>query len=178
LLLEDLLDVSRLRAGQLHLHRQPTDLGALIREQIEQQAQQDVERQFQLSIDLENQSLWLDPDRIEQVIANLLANALKYSAESGGSVLVSLEDDEQDGVVLRVRDAGIGLPPGEAEGIFEPFRRAANAHKRNIPGMGLGLYICRHIIQSHGGRIWAESPGEGLGTTLCVWLPRTRAESD
>lgn len=178
LLLEDLLDVSRLRAGQLHLHRQPTDLGALIRQQIGQQAQEEGERRFQLSIDLENQSLWLDPDRMEQVIANLLANALKYSAESGGPVHVSLEEGEQDGVLLRVRDTGIGLPPHEAQRIFEPFRRAANAHKRNIPGMGLGLYICRHIVQSHGGRIWADSPGEGLGTTLCVWLPRTQAESD
>ncbi len=178
LLLEDLLDVSRLRAGQLHLHRQRTDLAELIRQQIDQLAQREGERQFQLSVGVKDQSLWVDPDRIEQVIANLLANALKYSAESGGPILVSLEDGEQDGVVLRVRDRGIGLPQGDAESIFEPFGRAANAHSRNIPGMGLGLYICRHIIQSHGGRIWADSPGEGLGTTLCVWLPRTRAESD
>jgi signal transduction histidine kinase len=177
LLLEDLLDVSRLRAGQLHLHRQPTDMAELIRNQVEQQLQQAGERQIELRIGVDNQLFWVDPDRIEQVIANLLANAVKYSAESCGPVLVSLEDGEQGGLLLQVRDDGIGLPPGEAESIFAPFGRAANAHKRNIPGMGLGLYICRHIIQSHGGRIWAESPGEGLGTTVCVWLPRTEAES-
>ena len=77
-----------------------------------------------------------------------------------------------------MRDAGIGLPAGATEAIFEPFRRAPNAHQRNIPGMGLGLYICRHIVQSHGGRIWAESPGEGSGTTVSVWLPRVIGVSD
>jgi signal transduction histidine kinase len=74
-------------------------------------------------------------------------------------------------VLLRVRDHGIGLPPGTAERIFQPFGRATNAVTANIPGLGLGLYISRQIAQQHGGRLWAESSGEGQGTTLCLWLP-------
>jgi signal transduction histidine kinase len=69
-----------------------------------------------------------------------------------------------------VCDSGIGLPPEATETIFEPFGRAANT--RGIPGMGLGLFICRGIIQQHHGRIWAESASDGRGTTMHVWLPK------
>ena len=75
------------------------------------------------------------------------------------------------GLRVSVSDAGIGVPPGAQESIFEPFGRAANAAASSLPGLGLGLYISRNIIEQHGGRIWAESAGEGLGTTLHVWLP-------
>jgi signal transduction histidine kinase len=74
-------------------------------------------------------------------------------------------------VILEVRDQGIGLPDGAEQSIFEPFGRAPNAADRQIRGMGLGLYLCRSIVERHGGRIWAESPGEGRGTTVRVWLP-------
>jgi signal transduction histidine kinase len=70
-----------------------------------------------------------------------------------------------------VRDEGIGLPPGAAEAIFAPFARAANAIAGGASGMGLGLYLCRGIIAGHGGRVWAESAGEGRGTTVSLWLP-------
>jgi signal transduction histidine kinase len=79
--------------------------------------------------------------------------------------------EEGGGVSLRVRDAGIGLPPGSEEAIFAPLGRAANAERCHLPGMGLGLYICRGIVERHGGCIWAESRGEGAGTTITVWLP-------
>jgi signal transduction histidine kinase len=79
---------------------------------------------------------------------------------------------EGEGALLTVRDRGIGLPPGAAAAIFEPFRRAPNAAARRLPGAGVGLYLCRQIVEHHGGRIWAESPGEGQGATLSVWLPR------
>ncbi|MDP9367431.1 MAG: ATP-binding protein, partial [Chloroflexota bacterium] len=111
-----------------------------------------------------------DPARLEQVLSNLLDNAVKYSPD-GGEVRLTLEPDGE-GVLLRIRDQGIGLPPGATETIFEPFDRAVNAERRHLPGLGLGLYICRSIVEQHGGRIWAESPGEGNGTTVAVWLPR------
>jgi two-component system, OmpR family, sensor kinase len=111
----------------------------------------------------------VDRDRIEQVLANLLGNAAKYSPDGSTiDVRVSLVDD---GALLEVRDAGIGLPPGTTETIFQPFGRAANATRRQVPGMGLGLYISRQIVDQHGGRMWAASPGEGEGTTVSVWLP-------
>jgi signal transduction histidine kinase len=73
---------------------------------------------------------------------------------------------------VTVRDRGIGLPAGEAETIFEPFNRATNAARENLPGLGLGLSICRSLAERHGGRIWAESAGEGEGTLFSLWLPQ------
>nr|MBA3336725.1 ATP-binding protein [Chloroflexia bacterium] len=110
-----------------------------------------------------------DADRLEQVLTNLCDNALKYSPD-GGEVCLTLEAAD-GGFLLTVSDQGIGLPAGGEEAIFEPFGRAANAAKHSLPGLGLGLYICRDIVERHGGRIWAESPGEGQGTTMRLWLP-------
>ena len=110
-----------------------------------------------------------DPDRIEQVLTNLLDNAVKYSPE-GAELRVRFQPKAR-GVLLEVQDRGIGLPPDAMERIFEPFSRAANAEERQITGMGLGLYICRNIVEQHHGRIWARSAGEGSGTQISVWLP-------
>ena len=78
-------------------------------------------------------------------------------------------------MLVQVVDQGIGLPADSAEAIFQPFGRAANAARRSLPGMGLGLYICRTIVERHGGRIWATSGGEDRGTTFGLWLPRSGA---
>jgi signal transduction histidine kinase len=75
-----------------------------------------------------------------------------------------------------VADEGIGLPDDSGDEIFEPFGRAANAVDRALPGMGLGLYICRSIVERHGGRLWAESPGEDQGTTVRLTLPCVAAD--
>ncbi|MGH9175699.1 MAG: sensor histidine kinase, partial [Vicinamibacterales bacterium] len=117
----------------------------------------------------------LDADRIDQVVANLLDNAVKYSP-TGGDISVAVEHDDS-GASVTIRDAGIGLPPGAEQAIFEPFGRAANAAHHSLPGMGLGLYICRNIVELHGGWIRAESPGEGQGATLRFWLPANVPES-
>ncbi len=102
-------------------------------------------------------------------MTNLLENAVKYSPD-GGRIWVALRHDA-DQVQLTVRDEGIGLPDGASETIFRPFGRAANASEHNLPGMGLGLYICRSIIERHGGQITATSEGEERGTTLSIELP-------
>lgn len=169
-LLEDLLDVSRLRTGRLQLRLEMSDLAELVRESIVGCQRQAPEREIHLAGTSEQCQLLVDPDRVQQVIENLVSNAMKYSPE-GGLVEVHIAA-EPDGVLLSVKDSGIGLPADSTETIFEPFGRAANAQAKHIPGMGLGLYICRQIVQSHGGRIWAESAGEARGTTVNVWLPR------
>jgi signal transduction histidine kinase len=115
-----------------------------------------------------------DEARLARVLDNLLDNAVKYSPPEA-PIELSLEGN-QAGVLLVLRDRGIGLPIGTTERIFEPFGRAANATERNIPGLGLGLYICRQIAERHGGRLWAESAGEGCGTSLHLWLPRQAVE--
>jgi signal transduction histidine kinase len=114
-------------------------------------------------------SITADPHRLEQVLTNLLENAVKYSP-SGGDVEVTLSADDK-GILVCVSDNGIGLPTAAADTIFEPFGRASNAQRQQLPGMGLGLYIARQIVEQHGGRIWADSAGEGLGTQVRVWLP-------
>ena len=169
-LTDDLLDVSRIRGGQLVLRKEPLDLVALVRDVICRHTEQ-LDVGHLLEAELPNHAIFMDADagRLEQVFDNLLINAVKYSP-AGGTVEVTLEA-EPGSVTLLVRDPGIGLPPHAAEPIFEPFGRAENATARHIPGMGLGLYICRQIVQSHGGRIWAQSAGEGLGTTFYVCLP-------
>jgi signal transduction histidine kinase len=169
-LMTDLLDVSRLRR-RLPLRQQSIELGDLIRT-VAADHQHHASQRHKLVVELPAEPCLLvaDPDRLGQVVSNLLDNAVKYSP-AGGTIHVSLEVADT-GAMVRVRDEGIGLPAGAAERVFEPFNRAANAFAGNIPGLGLGLHICRQIVQRHGGRVWAESPGEGLGTTVHVWLPQ------
>jgi len=171
-LTNDLLDVSRIRLGQLPLRPQPLDLAELAHGLVDRYADQvDPAHRVSFAVHGEPPTVVADPDRTEQILTNLLDNAAKYSP-AGGEIAVTVEPGEGgDGVLLSVRDEGIGLPPGEAEVIFEPFNRASNAARDNLPGMGLGLHICRSIAERHGGRIWAESPGEGQGTTMYLWLP-------
>jgi signal transduction histidine kinase len=168
-LVEDLMDVSRLQGGQLSLAPQPTHLPALLRAVIARQQVTTESHQLHLEITTEQCEVLADPDRVEQVLTNLVSNAVKYSPD-GGDVHLSVGEDE-GGAIVRVRDHGIGLPEGATRDLFRPFGRASNAVERNLPGLGLGLYICRQIVERHGGRIWAESAGEGLGTTISVWLP-------
>jgi signal transduction histidine kinase len=172
-LTNDLLDVSRLQGGQLALRPEPTDLIEVVT-RVAQRYEELIEQTHVLDLDLPSTPVisTADPGRLEQVFDNLLSNAIKYSP-AGGAIEVTLATDT-DGIIVAVRDTGIGLPEGMAEHIFEPFGRAPNAAARGLPGMGLGLFVSRRIIELHGGRLWAESEGEARGTTMRVWLPRAQ----
>ena len=167
-LTDDLLDISRIQVDQLQLQPEHVDLRQLVNDVASRYREQLAERhRLELDLPAAPCPIVADASRLEQVLVNLLANAVKYSPD-GGAIAVALRHEDAGALIL-VRDKGIGLPPGAAETIFTPFDRGANA--RGIPGMGLGLSICRSIVERHGGRIWAESGGEGCGTTLSVWLP-------
>ncbi|HEY7068202.1 MAG TPA: cache domain-containing protein [Chloroflexota bacterium] len=175
-LIQDLLDVSRIRMGQLLLRPHPVDLAALVREVASRLSEQlDPEHPLVLDLPVESCPVVADAHRIEQIITNLFDNAVKYTPQ-GSELRVGLAPSAE-GIVLQVQDHGIGLSPESLQSIFEPFGRAPNAARRHIPGMGLGLYICREIAERHGGRIWAESNGEDQGTTFNLWLPLTTAAS-
>jgi PAS domain S-box-containing protein len=169
-LTEDLLDVGRLQQGRLPLRFRDMNLADLVRGVVARQASRSEASPVALQLACDPCYIVADADRLEQVVTNLLENAFKYSPHEG-TIEMELSGDDA-GVSLAVRDYGIGFPAAAAERIFEPFGRAANATERNIPGMGLGLYISRQIVERHGGRLWAESLGEARGTTFHVWLPR------
>jgi len=170
-LTDELLDVSRLQGGALPLATEPVDLAAIARDVADRSGHRNPGRTVQLLGTDEPAIVPGDAIRLDQVFTNLVDNAHKYSP-NGGMVALRIERHD-DGVLASVHDDGIGIPPSELVEIFEPFKRAANATKRQLPGLGLGLHICRQIVERHGGRIWAESGGAHPGTTFYVRLPTT-----
>lgn len=165
-LVNELLDVSRLEASSVELDLQETDLTSLISEALEQFADTGHGDRLQLRAPA-RVLVSADPVRLEQVVTNLIDNALKYSPPDS---MVDVEVAEADGgAVLRVTDQGIGMDPDASGWLFEPFGRGANT--AHVQGIGLGLYISRQIVENHGGRIEANSPGPGRGTAFTVWLP-------
>ncbi|MFL5352813.1 ATP-binding protein [Archangium sp.] len=173
-LVDDLLDTSRIQAGRFELERARVDLVPLVREIMERfELRGDESLRFVFEAPAEPvEGVW-DGPRLEQVVTNLLSNAVRYSPQ-GGSVRVSFHLSPE-AVELRVRDEGIGIPPESVALLFQPFARASNATARHYGGLGLGLFICREIVQRHGGSIWAESPGAQLGSCFHVRLPREQA---
>ncbi len=174
-LVRDLLDVSKIRTGaNLPMRLRSVDLVELLREVVGRYQEQ-ISGTGHLLLDIVGtpSQVSADPDRIEQVLTNLLDNALKYSPD-GADLRVRVQPKAR-GVLLEVQDHGIGLPPEAADRIFEPFSRAPNAEQLQITGMGLGLFICRNIVEQHQGRIWARSAGEGTGTLMSIWLPELGA---
>jgi PAS domain S-box-containing protein len=165
-LVSDLLDVSRLLTGRLSLEVESFDLVFLLRATCERL--QSLSSEHRLQVELPERLLMRgDPGRIEQVVTNLVSNAVRYSPHGG---VVELHAWVEGGeVALRVRDHGIGIPAEKLAIIFERF---GQAHGARYGGLGLGLTISQGIIEQHGGRIWAESPGlEGKGSTFHVRLP-------
>lgn len=169
-LVEELLDVGRMTSGGMELRPTEIDLAAVIRQAVDEIPDADAASRLRLDLPLEPIVGSWDRGRIEQVVANLLANALKYSPPEAA---VQVKVDELGSLVrLRVTDAGIGIPPEDLEAVFAPFTRARNAEAHHYPGLGLGLAISREIVVMHGGRMWAESEGEGRGSTFIVELDR------
>ncbi|MBM7112264.1 sensor histidine kinase [Archangium primigenium] len=170
-LVDDLLDTSRIQAGRFELECARVDLVPLVREVIERFELRGTEGLRFLFEEPEApvEGVW-DGPRLEQVVTNLLSNAVRYSPH-GGTVRAAFHF-APEWVELRVRDEGIGIPPESLALLFQPFARASNATARHYGGLGLGLFICREIVQRHGGTIWAESPGAQQGSCFHVRLPR------
>jgi signal transduction histidine kinase len=173
-LIDQLLDVSRLEAGKLALHKEPTDVGALVAEVVAAAQARTTQHRLILRRPEQPVVAAVDPLRFEQVVANLLDNAIKYSPR-GGDIDVDLARPARDLIRLSVRDRGVGIPEEHRPHIFERFYQAPTGGPR--PGMGLGLYITRQIVTLHGGSIAVESPPDGpsgrpgQGTRFVVTLP-------
>jgi signal transduction histidine kinase len=167
-LIHDLLESSIIDAGLLRLEPQPVQLPRLAKSVTDDIARRTEIHRFLLDFPEHFPILDADPDRIVQVLRNLLDNAVKYSPEGG--LIVVRGEVRKDEVVVSVADQGVGLTPEHLNRLFEKFFRAKSSLGRHVVGSGLGLPISRTIVESHGGRIWAESQ-VGEGTTLFFALP-------
>jgi signal transduction histidine kinase len=170
-LVDDLLDVSRLRHGQLTLQRKRVDLCVIVTHAAQTVAFTMQERNHRVSASLPKAPLLLqaDPGRLEQVFVNLLSNAAKYT-NPGGRIWLSAER-EQGEAVVRIRDTGIGIDPNALAHVFDLFVQADPSSRRADPGSGIGLALVRSLVERHGGRVGAASPGRGKGSEFTVRLP-------
>jgi signal transduction histidine kinase/CheY-like chemotaxis protein len=170
-LVDDLLDVARIRHGKIRLQCEVSPVAALIERALDMARPMIAARSHTLDVDLPHESLAVraDPTRIAQAVGNLLNNAAKFTPAGGHiSLRVARENDE---VVLRVRDSGIGIAADVLPSVFEWFAQVERASNDTDHGLGVGLPLVRSIVELHGGRVAAHSPGPGGGSEFTLWLP-------
>jgi two-component system phosphate regulon sensor histidine kinase PhoR len=172
---EELLELSRIESGEVPLRLEPTDIAELILDAMDrlhpQAERADVE--VVLNINERIPLVSADPERMQRVIANLVHNAIKFTREQGKIVVSARLNERPKGqteVIISVKDDGIGIRSEELPRIFERFYKSDRARTRGASGTGLGLAIARHLVEAHGGRIWAKSK-EGKGSTFYFTIP-------
>ncbi|HVI94399.1 MAG TPA: ATP-binding protein, partial [Anaeromyxobacter sp.] len=170
-LVDDLLEVSRVTRGQIALRREIVDLNAIVADAVAGLAEAARLQKLDLTVSLGREPVVVDADpvRVEQIVANLLANALKYTP-AGGRVSVSVARDDGH-AAIRVIDDGIGIPREMLGRIFEPFTQAATTIDRAQGGLGLGLSLVKRLVALHAGSVSARSDGAGKGSAFEVLLP-------
>ncbi|MFL6183183.1 MAG: ATP-binding protein [Actinomycetes bacterium] len=171
-LIDDLLDVGRLATGKIVLARQPVDLADLVRHSV---AAIVAERRLGNQLETSTQPVWIDadPTRVEQIISNLLANAVKYT-QPGGLIRVSVTTEGQE-AVLRVEDDGAGISPDLLPHIFDLFVQGQQTLDRARGGLGIGLTLVRRLVELHGASVEAVSDGPGCGSVFTVRFPSSCA---
>jgi histidine kinase len=170
-MIEELALLSRAEAGQLRVEPKAIELANVIEQTVGQFLPQAKDKKIELDIHVSHQlpKVFADADRIEQILINLIANAIQYTPE-GGRVNVFAQP-EDNFVVVGVVDSGVGIAQEHLPHIFERFYRVDKSRARQSGGAGIGLTIARHLVYAHGGEIWAESEGAGKGTRVKFTLP-------
>jgi signal transduction histidine kinase/ActR/RegA family two-component response regulator len=176
-LVDDLLDVSRIMYGKISLRESLLEIGTVINQAVEGSLPFIESREQDLSLQVPKETLWIKGDsiRLEQVISNLLNNASKYS-DVGAQIRLRIEASEK-WVTVRVQDNGIGMSPEVMPYIFDLFAQADHSLARTQGGLGIGLTVVKRLVEMHGGRVEAHSPGKGHGAEFVVHLPRWEAAS-
>jgi len=167
-LVDNLLDAAKMDAGVLSLEREPVRVERSATNILARARPLAAQHQIRIEIESALPLVSADPLRVEQVITNLLDNAVKYSPP-GEPIGVRVQSGEM--LTVSVTDHGVGIAPEDAAHLFERFYRADSDVTRATPGVGLGLYICKSLVEAHGGRIWVESAGTGQGSTFSFTLP-------
>ena len=168
-MINDLLDVSRIGRGKLDLDLAPVDLGAVVNEAVDSVHAGFKTKQLVLTVSTMPVAIMGDAARLQQIVGNLLGNAVKFSLPNG-NIDVSLTADSGE-AVIRVKDTGMGIEPALLPHVFEQFRQGEGGFTRRHPGLGLGLAIVRQLVTLHGGTVIAESDGAGRGAAFTVRLP-------
>ena len=168
-LIEDLLDVARVTRGKVSLSREPLDLARLVEKAAGEMRLAGRLAQHELALDLAETWVRVDEARMQQVVTNLIGNAVKYTPE-GGRIAVSLRRD-RDEAILRVRDSGVGMSPELAARVFDLFVQGEASERRGGGGLGVGLALVKHLAELHGGKAFAASGGPGEGSVFTVTLP-------
>jgi signal transduction histidine kinase len=171
-LVEDLLDASRVRSGQLCLQCERIDLRVLAAHAVQTVEFTMQQRHHRMTTSFPDAPVWMqaDPARLEQVFVNLLLNAAKYT-DAGGNVGLFVEREENEAIV-RVRDSGIGIAPDVLPHVFDLFVQANPSSRRADSGLGIGLAVVRSLVERHGGRVTVVCTGPGHGSEFTVRLPR------
>jgi signal transduction histidine kinase len=169
-LVSDFLDVSKLEAGYVDVIKEPVDLERLIQKSLDNFLILAQEKQIALinAVDSPAPLIQADPRRLDQVLSNLISNAIKFT-QPGGHIKVGAGQVDASHAQVWVKDNGVGIPPAEIGTLFEKYRQCSNIRESGQKGTGLGLVICKMVVQAHGGRIWVESE-EGKGSTFCFTL--------
>jgi signal transduction histidine kinase len=174
-LIEDLIALTLLDSGKLRLEMQPVDLSKVIATTIDMARPTAASKGVELHARLAPETVWIqgDPARLQQVVWNLLTNAIKFTPQGGSAEVELRRDGKQLSLILR--DTGIGIAPDFLPYIFDRYRQAPSAKARRGEGLGLGLAIVRELVRLHSGTIDAESPGENQGATFTVRLPSSHS---
>jgi len=172
-IVDNLLDLSRMESGRLRLDKRPIDVGQLAQKVMDTMKMDIQPTQHRFVHDFPTIPLMaiIDPKRIEQVLRNLMSNAIKYSP-GGGTITVGGRGDKRQ-LLVWVRDQGIGIHPQDLERVFDRFYRVENETTQRVRGAGLGLSVCQGILEAHGERIWVEST-PGTGSTFYFTLKRMK----
>ncbi|HUA64666.1 MAG TPA: ATP-binding protein [Alphaproteobacteria bacterium] len=175
LLIQDLLTISALESGRVQLQLQPVSLRAVAEKVLADLKSRAMAREVALNNELPDLTAYADENRLEQVLANLVDNAIKYG-RSHGNVVVGGKTLDDAKLEIFVRDDGPGIPAESLDRVFERFYRVDKARSREQGGTGLGLSIVKHIVQNHGGEVWAKSE-PGKGATFYFTLPSQPART-
>ncbi len=169
-LISDLLNVSRIEAGRaLDLNPVPVDIPAVVDKVVATQKSYTSKHEFAVELDPEVPTIVADMDKVDQILTNLVSNSIKY-APNGGTITISAKPT--DGIVrMAVSDQGMGIPKEHLDKVFDRFHRIDNRDTRKVGGTGIGLYLVKHLVEAHGGKIWVESE-VGKGSSFIFELPK------